>query len=329
MDLSIIIVNWNSAAYTAECVASIRASVHDLQYEIIVVDSASSDDSVAKLQLIPGIRFIASPENLGFAGANNLGYRESSGNILLFLNPDTKVIGPAIELMYRALVSTPQFGITGCRLLNADGSLQTSCVLPYPTLLNQLLDVESLKVRFPRVKMWGISAMFQRCDDIVVVQAVSGACLMMTREAFAGVGLFSTDYFMYCEDIDLCYKAMKAGYQVGYLSEAEVVHYGGQSSKQQQSSFATVMGHEAVKLFLRKWRGPVVAGCYTLLMSLSALARLAILLIPALTGRNKESATAIRSKWSKILSWSLGRERWTAQLDRRVKPVPQSATLEQ
>src|SRR5260370_35580384 len=105
MDISIIVVNWNSADYTKQCVSSIRAFTHDSEYEILVVDNASSDDSGEVLQFLPDIRLIRSPENLGFAPANNLGAQQSSGPVRLFLKPDTKLVGPAINHVYTGLVS--------------------------------------------------------------------------------------------------------------------------------------------------------------------------------------------------------------------------------
>src|SRR5260370_16392203 len=102
MDISIIVVNWNSADYTKQCVSSIRAFTHDSEYEILVVDNASSDDSVEVLQSLPGIRLIRSPENLAFPPANNLGAQQSSGRVLLFLIPATNLLGPAINPIYTA-----------------------------------------------------------------------------------------------------------------------------------------------------------------------------------------------------------------------------------
>jgi len=203
MDLSIIIVNWNSAAFATACIDSIRAATRALQYEIIVVDNASGDDSLEQLKLIPDVRLVASSTNLGFARANNLGYQHSSGDVLLFLNPDTSVVDSALSRMYSALLSSDQFGIVGCKLLNADGSLQTSCVQAFPTILNQLTDVEALKLRFPSLRMWGISCLFQNTKQIASVEVVSGACMMIRRKTFEAVALFTTDYFMYCEDVDL------------------------------------------------------------------------------------------------------------------------------
>src|SRR5262249_27559071 len=279
MDLSIIIVNWNSAAYTLACIASIRAAAPRVAYEIIVVDNASSEDSADKLQQAPDIQLIRSTTNLGFARANNLGYQHSSGDVLLFLNPDTSVLGSAIDRMYEVLVSSEKLGIVGCRLLNSDHTLQTSCVQAFPTILNQVTDIEALKIRFPGVRMWGISTLFQPVTDFALVEVVSGACLMIRRNTFEGVGLFTTDYFMYCEDVDLCHKVAAAGNETGYVPDAMIVHHGGQSSKQARtsSSFADVLGREAIRTFLAKRRGSAYAKTYTCSIFFAALVRLGLL----------------------------------------------------
>ena len=329
--VSIVIVNWNSAAYTAACVSSIRAETEDLQYEIIVVDNWSTDDSVEVLKQIPGIRLIVSPTNLGFARANNLGYQQSSGDVLLFLNPDTNVQGPAISRMRDALLSGSTFGIVGCKLLNTNLSLQTSCVQSFPTILNQLADAEALKARFPKLRMWGISALFEESHSPVPVEVVSGACLMIRRETFQKVGMFSTDYFMYGEDVDLCHMVAQAGLQIGYVARATVIHHGGQSSKKRDDLFfGDVVTRENIRLFLARTRGTPYAGMYRWAMSVAAMLRLLLLNVaaPSWLGMDREDASAVKRKWKRILRWSLGRERWVNELNGTGSVPTQAATVE-
>src|SRR2546428_6330789 len=192
IDLTIIIVNWNSADYAIDCVKSISSSTQDLGFEIVIVDNASSDRSCEILQKgLPNVRLVRSPKNIGFAKGNNLGVQFASGRNILFLNPDTRVLGRAINSMYRSLECSPVVGAVGCKLLNDDLTTQTSCIQPFPTLLNQLADIEWLKVRLPHLKLWGIGPIFETSDGIPLpVEAVSGACLMVKREVFARVGLF-------------------------------------------------------------------------------------------------------------------------------------------
>src|SRR5580693_6896749 len=138
MDLSIICVNWNSVDYLRECASSIYEYTKGLTFEIIIVDNASPERNVDTLQgEFPQIKIIKSERNLGFAGANNLGFRESTGTYVLFLNPDTRLIEPSIDVLFEAIQSLPDPGIVGCKLLNSDLSVQTSSIQKFPTILNQ------------------------------------------------------------------------------------------------------------------------------------------------------------------------------------------------
>ncbi len=312
MDLSIIIVNWNSAGFATQCLSSIYSQTHDLGFEVLVVDNASTDDSCWVIQdRCPSVTLIRSPQNLGFARANNLGFQNSSGRILLFLNPDTELRGPAINLMQACLDSSADIGVLGCRLLNSDLSVQTSAIQPFPTILNQLADLEQLRRLTPRLNLWGMRPLFESDHGRPVeVEAVSGACIMVKRQIFEQVGKFSTDYFMYAEDLDLCYKVKKVGKKVCYLGAATIVHHGGQSSKQRGGeAFAGPLMKEASLRFLQKTRGPFYAALYRLAMFLISILRIAVLgvLIPIPSARlDKESLRHSLAKWCRILRWSVG-----------------------
>jgi len=320
MDLSIIIVNWNSTDFTRKCISSICSTTQDLQYEIIVVDNASADDSYRSLsEQSEKVRLIRSPENVGFARANNLGFQDSSGKYVLFLNPDTEVICPAINVMYSCLASSPAVGAAGCRLLNADLSVQTSCLQRFPTILNQVIDIEWLRLRFPTLGLWGIRPLFSKDPDVRAdVEVIAGACIMLRREVFEKIGYFSTDYFMYAEDVDLCYKVMKAGWKLRYVGSGTIVHYGKQSStRREEDSFAVVVMRESIFKFLRKSRGATYAHLYRLSLLLAAVLRLsafAFLLAVPRAAIDKTSLRGSFRKWWKILRWSIGLEAWTERL---------------
>jgi hypothetical protein len=320
MDLSIIIVNWNSAGYATQCISSIDSQTQGLQREILVVDNASTDDSCPVLQdRCPAAKLIRSPQNLGFARANNLGFQNSSGRTILFLNPDTEVRGPALNLMHDCLNSSADIGVLGCRLLNSDLTVQTSSIQPFPTILNQIADAEALRRLTPRLRFWGMQPLFaSEGGSPVEVEAVSGACLMIKREVFQQVGFFSTDYFMYMEDLDLCYRVRKAGKKVCYLGAANIVHHGGQSSKKRGGeAFTGPMMRETAWRFLEKTRGPFYAALYRLAMFLVSILRLAVLgaLLPIPFARlDKDSLRHSLAKWHKILRWSVGLEAWTRQM---------------
>jgi N-acetylglucosaminyl-diphospho-decaprenol L-rhamnosyltransferase len=310
-DLSIIVVNWNSAEFVRRCVDSIREHTTGLTYEILVVDNASFDgcDLVLKKHA-PEVTYIQCDENLGFAKANNRAFQASCGTSILFLNPDTEIVGPAISLLHRALQQLSTAGAVGARLLNGDGSLQTSCIQSFPTILNQALNSEYLRRKWPGSVLWGTQPFLHDHGRAEEVEGISGACLMIKRDIFNRIGGFSEDYFMYAEDMDLCYKVQKAGYKNYYVPDAEVIHLGGSSSKQVPNNFSAVMMQESIWRFLRKTRGDLYGVAYRLSILLSAVCRLVLLtsslLVQRLQHRGHLSDASFR-KWWAILSWSLSR----------------------
>jgi hypothetical protein len=321
MDLSIVIVNYNSKDYLRRCIDSISASTQGIAFEIIVIDSASFDGCGEMLrQFHPKVRFIQSQFNIGFARSNNLGAFSAMAPVLLFLNPDTAVHDSAIAKLYRRLQELSDVGVAGGRLLNSDGSLQTSCVQPLPTVLNQILNAEVLQRWFPKVGLWITATIFENVTNPVEVEALSGACMMIHRGVFDKVGGFSPEYFMYGEDIDLCYKARRAGFKNYFVPEAVITHHGGGSSKQTRSDFSNVMIRESVSRFLGKSRGNWYKVCYRLALTGSAAARLLLLamLFPAWAVRDRLREWRTTAwKWVAILRWGIGLEKWTQRYDRR------------
>jgi GT2 family glycosyltransferase len=310
--LSIIIVNWNSKDHVRKCLQSIYAHTRGLSYEIIIVDSASYDGCGEMLALeFPGVKFIQCEQNVGFARANNLGFERSRGGCVLFLNPDTELVGPAVNLLFDALVGLKDAGAVGARLLNTDDSLQTSCIQTFPTILNQLLDAEILRRTFPRLPLWGMAALFNASSEPSEVQAIIGACVMLKREVFERVRRFDEGYFMYAEDIDLSFKVHQAGFKRYFLPAATLIHHGGGSSKSARSNFSTIMMRESIYHFMRVRRGRCSAAMFRLSQGFAALFRLPFAAVFSLwRGRQAVATTASVKKWFSILRWSLGLERW-------------------
>jgi GT2 family glycosyltransferase len=311
MDVSIVIVNWNSKEHLKACLNSILANTSGVEYEIVVIDSGSFDGCRQMVrESFPTVRFIQSATNLGFARANNRAFEASRGEYVLFLNPDTEIVGPAIEAMHAALKALPDSGAVGCKLLNSDGTIQSSCIQSIPTIWNQLLDSEVLRARWPKSPLWGMAALFDGSGGPRPVEAISGACLMLKRSAFERVNRFSEDYFMYAEDIDLSFKIESAGYRNYYVQTATVVHHGGTSSQRAVSEFSVVMMREAIWRFLLKTRGRSYAAGYRLAMGGSALARLALLFVRAAIGRRdaEDASSGSIGKWKAILRWSMRKD---------------------
>ena len=319
VDLSIIIVNWNSLQFLRQCLCTVYARPHGFSLEVIVIDNASYDGSAELLAAeFPQVQFVQGMENIGFARANNAAFAVSTGRAILFLNPDTEVLGDALERMLALLETSADAGAVGCRLLNTDGSLQTSCVQPFPTILNQVFDSELLRRWFPRAEWWGMRALLDANGSPASVEVVSGACLMVSRIAFERVGRFSEDYFMYAEDLDLCFKLRSAGFQNYYRGDVSVIHHGGQStSAKAENQFGNVLMRESVFRYLRRHRGRLYAGGYRLTVAGAAVVRLGILAAAWLLTAGRSSRLSLENgirKWKALLRWSLGRERWAPNL---------------
>jgi GT2 family glycosyltransferase len=318
MELSIICVNWNSADYLRECIASVYEYTWEISFEIIVVDNASSQEGVDTLrEQFPEVTIIKSAKNLGFAGANNVGFRHSTGAYVLLLNPDTKLISAAINIMLAHMKTLPDAGIVGCRLLNTDLSVQLTAIQKYPTILNQVLDLEYLQLRWPHCPLWEIAPLFSTDVKLLKVEVISGACMLLRRQVFEQVGMFSEDYFMYAEDIDLNYKVKSAGFTNYYVGEAAMIHHGSKSSSRQEISFwATIMKYRAMRKLFQKTRGRLYGSMYRMAMGCAAAGRLIVLALAYPLGNivwDREALKFATRKWRVVLRWALGRQSMVLQ----------------
>jgi GT2 family glycosyltransferase len=269
MDLSIIIVNWNTRDLLADCLDSIAANAPTYSYEIIVVDNASADESVAMVKAqFPHVMLIENNGNPGFAQANNQAIARSSGRYVLLLNPDTVVLPEALDKLIDFMDRYPLAGAAGSRLFSADGSLQTSCY-PYPTLFRELwrlshLDAIRLIAEYD-MSSWSVDAPRE-------VEAVQGSCLMLRRKALDQVGLLDENFFMYSEEVDLCLRIRQGGWPLYWVPQSRVIHYGGQSSKLVADEMFLQLYRGKVQYF-RKHTQPVVVALYKLVLLVAALAR--------------------------------------------------------
>lgn len=300
-DLSIVIVNWNSTPYLLKCVESIYEHTRNVAFEIIVLDNCSPDNDVDLVRIqFPEVVLIRNPENIGFARANNLGFQASRGEVMVFLNPDTTLVSSAFDLMLKELRALPSAGAVGCTLLNGDMSIQTSAIQTFPTILNQLLDINLIRNRYPAARLWNIEPLFAGSPQAREVEVISGACLMLRREVFAQVGMFSEDYFMYAEDLDLCFKIAQAGFVNYYLPQGRIIHYGGKSSNPTR---ATAMKWKSNLHYFAKHRGFGYLLLFRIAMTFSALLRLALIILWAVVSpRARGEAGRFRLlKWWLIL----------------------------
>jgi len=230
--LSLIIVSWNVQKDLRACLDSLRASA-ETPHEIIVVDNASHDGTMPMLQEeFPQVRLLANPDNRGFAAANNQGLAVATGQFLLLLNPDTLVPAGGLGTLLAFAQSHPEAGVIGPRLLNADGSLQHSC-RRFPTVWAALFRHTFLGRCFPNAHWMREYLMSDWVhDEPREVDWVSGACLLIRREAFAQVGGLDESFYWGSEDVDYCYRMHRAGWKVLYTPQPAVTHLIGRSTDQ-------------------------------------------------------------------------------------------------
>lgn len=233
MDLSIIIVNWNTRMFLDGCLASIFRETKNINFEIFVVDNGSSDGSAQMVkEKYPAVKLIENKENRGFAAANNQAIKEAAGQYILALNPDTVILNDCLEAAVEKMDTRPDAGILSVKTLNRDGSIQ-KVVRRDPTLLTQLILPSKMKKIFPD---WAALKGYY-CDDFDYekegpAEQLQGSFLLMRREALDKIGLFDEKFFIWFEEVDLCRRAKCAGFNLLYFPGASIIHYGGESFAQ-------------------------------------------------------------------------------------------------
>jgi GT2 family glycosyltransferase len=275
MELSIIIVSWNTCDLLMQCLESVIADTATLpcpNVEILVVDNASTDGTVGTIQQqFPQVCVIENDHNVGFAQANNQAIAQSKGRYVLLLNPDTEIKLGALPMLLDFMETELHIGLVGAQLLNADGSLQTSCY-PAPTLLRELWRLFHLDSLYPygtyRMTDWELTKPRQ-------VDALLGACLLIRRRVLDEVGMLDEDYFMYSEEIDLCYRVRQAGWPIYWVPQAQIVHYGGQSTQQVPSKMFLHLYRSKLRYF-RKHYGRFFALAYKFTLLAAAVTRLVL-----------------------------------------------------
>ncbi len=271
-DLSVIIVSYNVDALLEACLESIYANAGKFRFEVIVVDNASSDSSREMVtRRFPQVRLMASRQNLGFAGGNNLAIPRARGRYILLLNPDTLVLNGALDELVYFLEAHPEAGAAASRLLNPDGSLQISC-FPFPGLLRETWRLLHLDTILPYalypMEDWSTSA--ARAVDVL-----QGTSLALRKTALDRVGILDEAFFMYSEEVDLCYRLHSAGWSLFYVPTSAVVHYGGQSTRQTAERMFLQL-YQSKILFFRKHYGPLSAWLYKSILFFSAALRVAL-----------------------------------------------------
>ena len=253
-ELSICITTLNARQYLRDCLQSLAAYPASVSTEIIVVDNNSNDGTQAMLsEEFPQVRLIQNSRNEGFAKPTNQAMRLADGQYLLLLNPDTLVLEGALDALVDFLKQHAQAGIVGPKVLNRDGSLQMACrrgvSRPWATFSYFL----GLSRRYPHSKRFGGYLLnYLDENETYPVDGVSGACMLVRREAAEQIGYLDERFFAYQEDADFCFQAQRLGWLVYYHPEAKIIHYGGQGGSRAQPYRAIYEWHRSYYLYYRK-----------------------------------------------------------------------------
>lgn len=255
MDLSVIIVNWNTRELLQKCLASLFRFTANVSYEIFVVDNGSSDDSALMVEKnFPVVKLIASKENLGFAKANNLAIKQSSGRYIFLLNPDTELLDNALGALVAFMDSKPTAAIAGPKLLFPDGSLQSS-VRSLPLLVDQLLILLKLHNFLPNLlpikKYYCANFDYNAMSE---VEQVMGAAMIIRREVFDHIGLLDEKFWFIFEEVDFSERALKQGLKIYYYPDAVIIHHKGQSMSRHKNLARQINFNHNLFYYFRKHR---------------------------------------------------------------------------
>jgi len=307
-DLTIIIVNWNVKELLQNCLKSVYAQTKGTSFEIFVVDNASSDGSVETVEKeFPQVRLIKNRENVGFAKANNQAIRESKGRYLMLLNPDTIVVGDALDTMVLFMDKHRDTGAVGPRILNPDKTVQLTCGRYSPTLLTELWDFTKLSSVFPESRIFGKSLMgFWPHNDTREVELLSGACMMVRKETIEQTGLMDEHFFLFAEETDWCYRIRKNGWKIYLNADAEIVHLSQQSVK--RSSINTALEScKSMYRFFMKHHGRLSALSYRAMVFISIGLRIPVYwLWQYVRPSNRLRIQRALKQYPRILRWSVG-----------------------
>ena len=234
MDLSVVIVNYQTFELTKNTINSILKFDYPFTYEIIVVDNASSDDSLSKLEdyFSDKVKFIASAENNGFAAGNNQALDIAKGKYVLLLNSDTVVWENTLKNIYNYMEKHSDVGACGCRVLLENGELDKACKRSFPNVKNSFFRLFHIPTN-SKDDNYNLDNLPD--DEIYEIDCLTGAFMFIRADALNEVGFLDETFFMYGEDIDLCYRIKNAGWKIIYYGESEITHLKGASSKKQKS----------------------------------------------------------------------------------------------
>lgn len=290
MDVSIIIVNWNTRDILYECLKSVFKQTNWVEFEVIVVDNASIDGSQKMVKSkFPQGTLIQNQSNRGLAAGTNQGIAVAKGRYVLLLNSDTVILDNSIADTVSFADAYPDAAVVGCRVLNPDKTLQPTCFM-FPSILNMLLSSSYLYKVFPQSRFFGRERMtWWLRDDVRQVDVVTGCFMLVRREAIEDAGLMDERFFMYGEETDWCYRFRKAGWKILFTPSAEIIHLAEASSKQRKPVMVLQL-RGSILLFLKKHKGRLIYVLGCLLVAIFFLLRIPYWLGAAIISRNDRNS---------------------------------------
>lgn len=266
MDVSVIVINYNTFRLTCEAIASIQAQTKGVSYEVILVDNASSecDPTLFTDKFGDAIILVRNPENLGFAKGNNLGVQHASGKTILLFNSDAACLNDALTITYQALRANPQLGVATARLEYPNGAIQPQCGR-FPSVRLQLFELLRLQKMLSPARTGAIlqGTFFDYCSDLEP-DWVWGTYFHFRREVLSGLpnGRLPDDFFMYSEDLEWSHAIRRLGYGIRYVATARVLHHFSQSTRQEKKLNQQRMIIENESVFLRRAYGKLHTRAY-------------------------------------------------------------------
>ena len=257
IDLSIVIVNWNSWNYLKRCLDSIFEHSKDIQLEIIVIDNCSTDKSVDKIkEYFPEVFLIPLNKNLGFPKANNIGFKLAKGKYILALNPDTEIKYNALKSAINFLDENQNYGCVGVKTRKPNGEIQFSCARQFHSIRGIIATILFIDKIFPSFKCLNAPDMtywdHEQSRDIDVIQ---GSFMLFRRSVYEKIGGFDERLFMFLEDVEYCIRLWKYGYKIRYLGDVEIIHHGAKSTNKASSRWISELRFEGFYLLIQDLYG--------------------------------------------------------------------------
>ena len=253
LSCSVIIIAYNSCDFIPACLKSVRDACEGLDSQIIVLDNGSNEPIIPEIKnFFPEVEWIDSKENLGFGKGCNLAEKHATKPYLFFINPDTIISKNAFREMLKFMEEHPEAGTVGCRILNEDGTLQWACRRSFPTIVSAVSKTIGLAALFPKNKtLASYNMSYADPDEMIEVDAISGSFFCIRRDVYEKLNGFDEDYFMYGEDLDLCFRTQEMGLHNYYTPVTNILHFKGQSCRTRRWG-SYVDFYKAMLIFVKK-----------------------------------------------------------------------------